>query len=340
MFERRILRGLMLAVALALVVALLPSMALANKGNPGSGAVGHKTISGSPLTIHVATDTSIQVDYAGKLDGQVWPPDRDEADSGGFAWFDVPNARVAQPAQVWGPDWANHDVSDGNIVNPWAFNSQSPILGTGTAADPWKVSTSVQGPGVEVRQWVRYADGDNCFRVLYNIINEESPNPDPFTFFHAADLWPDDSDNGYGFYDTATGAVGGWNQARTFLEYFVPVLVDFGFAMPAPSHYQEADYKEIWNRIGTGPLSKGLGFNDSIRTDWHDSGAGLQWDLNFPGVPPSEPPYPGNFIEIVFDWCFFQEEAPEFVPEPGSVMLLASGLMGLAGYAGLRKWRG
>jgi hypothetical protein len=29
----------------------------------------------------------------------------------------------------------------------------------------------------------------------------------------------------------------------------------------------------------------------------------------------------------------------EFVPEPGSVMLLASGLMGLAGYAGLRKWK-
>ena len=28
--------------------------------------------------------------------------------------------------------------------------------------------------------------------------------------------------------------------------------------------------------------------------------------------------------------------AEEFVPEPGSVLLLGSGLMGLAGYAGLR----
>ena len=34
------------------------------------------------------------------------------------------------------------------------------------------------------------------------------------------------------------------------------------------------------------------------------------------------------------------EEPPEeFVPEPGTVMLLASGLMGLAGYAGLRRWK-
>ena len=31
-----------------------------------------------------------------------------------------------------------------------------------------------------------------------------------------------------------------------------------------------------------------------------------------------------------------QDREVEFVPEPGSVMLLASGLMGLAGYAGLR----
>jgi hypothetical protein len=88
MFERRLLRGLMLTMGMALVVAvLLPSFALADKGDPpggpGSAAVGHVTIPGNPLTIHVAADMSIQVLYAGER--QVYPGDSDEADSGVFA---------------------------------------------------------------------------------------------------------------------------------------------------------------------------------------------------------------------------------------------------------------
>jgi hypothetical protein len=38
---------------------------------------------------------------------------------------------------------------------------------------------------------------------------------------------------------------------------------------------------------------------------------------------------------VLADVCKVEEE---FVPEPGSILLLGSGLMGLAGYAGLR-WR-
>ena len=48
---------------------------------------------------------------------------------------------------------------------------------------------------------------------------------------------------------------------------------------------------------------------------------------------------PNNFIEFGIDWCFLEVQEPpppEFVPEPGSVLLLAGGLMGLAGYAGLQ----
>jgi hypothetical protein len=160
----------------------------------------------------------------------------------------------------------------------------------------------------------------------------QSSAPEAFTFFHAADLWPDDSNSGYGHYDAATGAVGAWNQDETFLEYLVPVLLDLGSAMPPADHHQEADSDIIWDNIGTGPITPWPGFDDTIvATPFHDSGCGLQWHLSLPGVPP-----PGNFIEFGTDWCFVEQEEPEFVPEPGSVMLLAGGLMGLAGYAGLR----
>ena len=335
MSERRILRGLMLAMCLALLVSMLPALALADKGNPPSGpsvsAVGHKTITGNPLAIHVAADTSIQVDYTGKPDGQVDPPNYNEADSGGFMWWGPPGT----PTLVYGPDWANHDLSSANPVIPWVPIGQSAVSGSGTAADPWEVTTNVWAAGLDVFQWIRYVDGDSCFRVMYTVNHLQSEAPDSFTFFQAADLWPDDSSSGYGYYDAATGAVGAWNQDMTFLEYFVPVLIDLGFAMPPPSHHQEAGYQLIWNNIGdvTGP---GPGFDDTVvATPFHDSGAGLQWDLTFPGVDP-----PGNFIEFGADWCFLEMEEPppppEFVPEPGSVMLLASGLMGLAGYAGLR----
>jgi len=335
MFERRILRGLMLAMGLALVVALLlPTLALADKGNPPGGpgpeAVGHVTISGNPLTIHVAADTSIQVFYAGQTDGQVYPPNSDEAISGGFAWLGA-----AAPT-VWGPSWA------GPSVNAWTPAPPQLIWGAGTAANPWWVETIVDGPlgplGVSVWQWVRYVNGEDCFTVSYIVFNFDEESQDPITFFQAADLHVDGDDNAYGFYDPPSGAVGGWNKAMDFLEYLVPLTTANGLPMPAADHYQEADYLTIWPNIFDGVT----GFNDTIRAypDWHDSACGLQWDLWFPGGLAQNPPLEGNFVELAADWCFLQEEEPEFVPEPGSVMLLASGLMGLAGYAGLRKWRG
>ena len=336
MFERRLLRGLMLAMSLALLVALLPTLALAERHSTQSGpepqAVGHTTISGNPLTIHIAIDTSIQVFYAGKPDGQVYPPGYDEADSGAFMWG--PPGTYAFAIGTYLP---GHDLSSGKPVIPWVPGGQSAVSGSGTAADPWQVTTTVSAGGVTIAQWIRYVDGDDCFRVMYTVNHLQSSGTEGFTFFHAADLWPDDSNSGYGYYDAATGAVGAWNQEKSFLEYFVPVLTDLGYAMPPASHYQEAGYQLIWDGIVDDAVGPGTGFNDTIRaTPFHNSGCGLQWDLQFPGVSP-----PGNFIEFGADWCFLEVEEPpppppEFVPEPGSVMLLASGLMGLAGYAGLR----
>jgi hypothetical protein len=328
MFEHRILRGLMLAMALALLVALLPTLALADKGDPPGGprtaVVGHKTISGDPLTIHVAADTSIQVFYKGQTAGQVYPPAELEADSGAFAW----QIALGTPSMVYGPDFMNHADSAGPVFNKWLPIGQTGPTGSGTAADPWEVATTFWGPaGMALGQTVWYVNGRDCFEVYYSVTNA-TPFGLPITLFHAADLHVDGSLTGYGHHDPTNKSVGGWNPPRDFLEYMVPIT---RYNLPTADHYQEADYQEIWNRIGAGPLTPGLGFNDTIRTDLHDSGCGVQWNILVPAL---------DFREVGVDWCFLEVEEPEFVPEPGSVLLLAGGLIGLAGYAGLRVRKG
>jgi hypothetical protein len=66
---------------------------------------------------------------------------------------------------------------------------------------------------------------------------------------------------------------------------------------------------------------------------WKSAGAYGEWEVTVEGASSGK--VDANF--------FFAEDpgvcqAMEFVPEPGSILLLGSGLAGLAGYAGLR-WR-
>ncbi len=172
--------------------------------------------------------------------------------------------------QVWGPE----QVPAGRTVNPYTQVS-SVLTGSGTGADPWKVTNvlNVGSTGLRLTQEVRYVDGQEFIRNDWTLCNTGNTSYTNIHLFHAADLWTDGSDFGYGYYDAPTNAIGGYNQTHTLYQIFIPIT-------PA-LHYEEDFYSTIWADIGdtTGP---GPGFHNTYRTDYIDNGAGLEWSFDLP----------------------------------------------------------
>ncbi len=224
-----------------------------------SRVVSDLTIPGSPISVIVRDSgaygvyrNNVQQFFGGYAEGT-------------YLWVQAPGGAV----QVWGPEY----VPAGRQPNTYTPISHM-LAGDGSASNPYVVTTvlGVGTTGLQLTQRVSYTNGDEYIRNDWSITNTGTTNYPGLRLFHAADLYTAGNDAGYGYYDPATGAIGGYSQDRSLYQIFSPIT-------PA-SNYEENGYSTIWSDIGdtAGP---GTGFRDLYFPDqYFDNGAGLEWQFN------------------------------------------------------------
>lgn len=236
----------------------------------GEAPSASQIIAGYPLTITVEDTTQMNIQYTNPALGQDMTAQfyGDDAE-GVYLWVNVGGT-----TQVFGPGY----VPAGNNVTPYVPVSNTKS-GSGTPSDPWIVTTVNTVPGTPLRltQRTNYVNGAEFVGLTFSLEQIGGTAPLTTTLFHAADLFTGDSDAGYGYYDSSSGAVGDYYTVTTG----IPLYQTFVPTTPATA-YMESYYNTIWDAIGSlsGP---GSGFDSTIISDTlHDSGAGLQWNLTVP----------------------------------------------------------
>ena len=236
-------------------------------------------LTSGPLTrIATGPDGSFQVYHASFANGQAYHPDFAPADAGFFV---------------------RH--SDGMVNGLNLFNRDTAAEGT-FALSFYPVSQSMSQDGLEativmdnrndgttnqfqVTQVTRYRPGDEFFVVEHTVQNQGVA---PFTadYFAAGDLYLADNDLGFGFERFSSGVVGGSDIGGVY-----HIFLQNRPGNP-PVLFQEAHYGAIWAVIGT----PGLHFDNTIRSDYLDNGAGLEWQ--------SVTLAPGASVKIAYNWAF------------------------------------
>jgi len=288
----------MVVIGVALALLLTTASAVAA---PLFQTVEFKEISGAPLRIEVGSNGSVQVTHQNH-------PDRGaaygRADSGFF---------LAIGSDVYSPDLANsggQSAYPSGPANRLNLVSHEGPTGSGTAADPFKIVTTQtldgSGANLGVVQTVSYINGNEYFRQDWDITNNGSSEV-CFKAYHAADVYFAGSDSGIGYYNAASGSVGGYNEAQDWFMVFTPVT-------PA-DHYEEGNFRsDIWDAV-----SNAADLNDSIISESVDNGFALQWNKCV---------QPGETTTITDLWSFGENEEtvipptlepPTITPEPPTV---------------------
>lgn len=166
-----------------------------------------RRITGSPLTLNIADDTSFQVRNANLSAGvgQFFPPEcTTGADSCVFA---------ALGGSLYAPNFAQHApcrTAAGAVgpSTPWTPVSITDVAGSGTADDPFRVTVIADAgsSGVRLTAIYTYVNGDELFRLATTFC---ATSVTSMNVYLAADLYLATSDNGAPYLEPVSMSPGG-----------------------------------------------------------------------------------------------------------------------------------
>ena len=220
--------------ALAAVALSVPLSIGAVVASPSvAGAATTDITSSGPLTdIGISTDLNCSVNHSGDTSGE---------------WFGntACGTLLASAGTLYGPA----SIPAGGSASPrtaWTPVSQTAVTGSGTTSSPYKVVTVAAAgtSGLQVTETDSYIVGQESYRDDVTVTNTGATSASS-ALYRGGDCYLQNSDFGYGTYDSATGAITCTTSLTpgSRIEQMLPLT--------AGSNYFEGFYNTLWGNIGT-----------------------------------------------------------------------------------------
>jgi hypothetical protein len=145
------------------------------------------------------------------------------------------------------------------------------VTGSGTSTDPYKIVTvdAAGTSGLQVSETDSYVVGQESYRNDVTVTNTGSTSATGI-LYRAGDCYLQDSDDGYGIYDSTTGSITCTTSLTpgSRIEQMLPLTPG--------SNYFEGFYDTLWADVGTQDAFP----NTCDCSTFEDNSIGLSWGIN------------------------------------------------------------